>query len=208
VNAIPFEKTAWVPDQPLVLASASPIRKKILENAGIPVMVKPARINERHIEKSLRVEPVAIALNLAETKALTISALYPAHFVLGVDQILIFNDHIIHKSVSREAALEKLLQMSGKVHHLYAHAVLVKQGKKIMQAGSHVAMHMRELSATFLEYYADQAGAALTDTVGGYEFEKTGAQLFNKTEGDFFTILGLPLMELLNEWRRLGLVKK
>jgi septum formation protein len=198
---------AWKYSSPLVLASASHMRAHILKQAGITPEVIPAHINERAIEDTLQgAEPEVIAMTLAEMKACKISQNMHGRMVLGVDQVLIFNHQILSKSVSREAGLTKIRMMAGKPHYLYSCAALVLNGEIVASAAGKVELQMRIFSDDFLLWYEENCKDALLTSVGGYKFEEAGPHLFESIQGDYFTLLGIPLMALLTEFRRLGLI--
>jgi septum formation protein len=199
--------SAWLFSTPLILASSSPIRLQLLKQAAIAVESVPACIDERELENRLQHrEPHDIAMALAQEKAHTISRLFPERWVLGVDQMLIFNGQSLSKSVSREAGLTKLREMSGHSHDLFSAAALVRNSSVEGKASDQVELRMRILSNSFLDWYAENFSDALTASVGGYRFEHIGSHLFDNVQGDYFTTLGLPLLPLLQEFRRLGLV--
>jgi septum formation protein len=197
--------TLWLAGQPLVLASKSEVRRLVLVNAGIPVEAVPADIDERGIEAQATTrDPGEIALLLAREKARAISARLPGRLVLGADQTLALGERRFSKPVGRDGAREQLKALRGKVHALHSAIALVRDGAIVFEHRDAARLAMREFSDRFLESYLDAAGAAVTASVGGYQLEKLGIQLFERIEGDHFTILGLPILALLEHLRRAG----
>jgi septum formation protein len=195
----------WLADRPLVLASKSDIRRIVLTNAGIPVETQPANIDERAVEQSSTSrDPSAVAALLAREKARTIAARLPERLVLGADQVLALGAQRFSKPTDRDAARTQLMTLRGKTHALHS-AIALAQGDRVVFEHCGVArLTMRDFSDEFLETYLDVAGAAAMTSVGGYQLEKIGITLFERIEGDHFTILGLPMFALLAELRRTG----
>lgn len=194
----------------LVLASGSRIRGELLRNAGLTFEVDPATIDERLVEKPLLeagVAPEDIALILAEAKADEVSARRHGDLVIGADQVLALGDERFTKPADMEAARRQLLNLSGKTHELISSVVLSQNGEAIWRETSVARLTMRPLSPEFVGQYLADAGADILNSVGGYQLESLGVQLFEKIEGDYFTILGLPLLPLLGKLRDLGILK-
>jgi septum formation protein len=193
----------WLADRPLVLASKSEIRRIMLSNTGIPVEIVPANIDERAVEQaSPSRDPGAVATLLAREKARAIAAVRPARLVLGADQAL--GAQRFTKPIDREAAREQLRTLRGKAHALHSAVALIQDDTVLYEHCAVARLTMRDFSDDFLETYLDIAGAAATASVGGYQLENVGITLFEKVEGDHFTILGLPMFPLLAEFRRMG----
>lgn len=195
--------TLWRGDLPLVLASQSRTRRMLLDNAGLAHEAVPADIDERTIqtESGLRA-PYEIALHLAQAKALAVSASKPGHYVIGADQTLGIGDRMFNKPAGRDQAAQQLLALAGRAHALHSAVVVVRDNDVVF---SHVAiawMSMRPLTEAEVATYLDAAGEAFTTSVGAYQLEGLGVHLFERIEGDHFTILGLPLLSLLAFLRR------
>jgi septum formation protein len=195
----------WEAERPLVLASKSEIRRIMLSNAGIPVEIVPANIDERAVEQTTSSrDPGVVASLLAREKARTIAAARPGRLVLGADQTLALGAERFTKPVDRDAAREQLRMLRGKAHALHSAAALMQDDTVLFEHCAVARLTMRDFSDEFLETYLDVAGAAATTSVGGYQLENVGVTLFEKVEGDHFTILGLPMFPLLAEFRRMG----
>src|SRR5688572_7598519 len=197
----------WYADRPLVLASRSEIRRALLEAAGIPVETIPADIDERAIEANAgSSDPAAVASLLAREKAGAISARLPGRLVLGADQTLSLGQRRFSKPANREAGRAQLMALRGRTHELHSGIAVVQDGGVMYEHRAVARLTMRQFSEGFLESYLDLAGEAVTASVGGYQLEKLGIQLFERVEGDHATILGLPLMPLLHYLRQRGLL--
>jgi septum formation protein len=195
----------WLADQSLVLASKSAIRGEILRAAGLAIEVCPADIDERTIEQgSAARDPGEIATLLAREKALAVAARLPGRVVLGADQTLALGERRFSKPTDRAAAREQLTLLRGQTHQLHTAIALVRDGVILFEHREAARLTMRVFSDRFLEHYLDAAGAAVTASVGGYQLEKTGIQLFERVDGDHFVILGLPLLPLLLHLRQAG----
>jgi len=195
----------WLADQSLVLASKSAIRGEILRAAGLAIEVCPADIDERTIEQgSAARDPGEIAALLAREKAHAVAARLPGRAVLGADQTLALGERRFSKPTDRAAAREQLKLLRGQTHQLHTAIALVRDGVILFEHRKAARLTMRAFSDRFLEHYLDAAGAAVTASVGGYQLEKTGIQLFERVEGDHFVILGLPLLPLLLHLRQAG----
>lgn len=195
----------WLATEPLVLASKSTTRLALLAAAGIAVEVLPADIDERAVEaKAPTREAGAAASLLAREKAGTVATQLPGRLVLGADQTLALGSRRFSKPANQAAALEQLRALRGKTHALYS-AIALMRGRDVLFEHSDVAwLTMRNFSDRFLNDYVEVAGEAGMQSVGAYQLEKPGIQLFDRIEGDYFTILGLPLLPLLKFLRREG----
>ena len=189
--------TLWRGNRPLVLASQSRARQTLLANAGIDFESEPAEIDERTIQAaSGLVAPSDIASLLAREKARFVSARRPGQYVVGADQTLALGSRIFNKPAGRAQAADQLRALAGHVHELHA-AVAVARDETILFEHVAVArMTMRRLSDAEIDTYLNEAGAAVTTSVGAYQLEGLGVHLFDGIEGDHFTILGLPLLPL------------
>jgi septum formation protein len=193
--------------QSLVLASSSPFRRQLMENAGLIFDSVPATINERAIENSMgRASPEQVAIALAQAKALDVSRHRPGALVLGSDQTMSLGERVYHKPLSRADARETLLSLSDAMHRLNSAIALVRDGETVWTHVSHADLTVRPLSEAAIDRYLDQVGDKILSSVGAYQLEGEGIQLFTKIEGDYFTILGLPMLPLLQELRNLGAI--
>jgi septum formation protein len=190
--------TIWRGKDPLVLASQSRARQMLLGNAGLAFEAVPADIDEREIqEKSGLLKPGEIAALLAQEKALFVSAKMPNRYVIGADQTLALAQRLFSKPTGRAQAHEQLRALAGNTHELHS-AVAVAHGGKVLFSDVSVArMTMRQLSGDEIRTYLDEAGDRVTTSVGAYQLEGLGVHLFERIDGDHFTILGLPLLPLL-----------
>jgi len=191
----------------LVLASASPFRKALLENTGLSFDVEPAQIDERVVEETLAdLTPEDVASVLAEAKAQDVSSRNPGAIVIGSDQTLSLAGNIYHKAASMDEARRRLLELSGRTHELNSAIVLARDGETIWRHISVARMTMRNLDPGFIGRHLSNAGDGVLSSVGAYQFEGEGIQLFERIEGDYFTIIGLPLLPLLSELRKSGAI--
>lgn len=193
----------------LVLASGSRFRKAMLEAAGVDIDVMPATIDERAVEETLAntgASPEDVAQVLAEAKALDVSERQPGRLVLGCDQTLSLGEELFHKPEDMEAARRHLLKLSGKTHQLNSAAVLARNGETIWRHVGIARLTMRQLDPGFVGRHLARVGPVALNSVGAYQIEGEGIQLFERIEGDHFTIVGLPLMPLLKELRKLGAI--
>jgi septum formation protein len=195
----------WLADRPLVLASKSEIRHAILRDAGVPVEIVPADIDERAVEQRADTRDAGqIAVLLAREKARAIAAGRSGRLVLGADQTLAVGERRFSKPVDRAAAREQLKVLRGRTHELHTAVALSRDGTMLFEHREVARLAMRAFSDDFLEAYLDAVGQAVTASVGGYQLEKAGMQLFERIEGDHFVILGLPLLSLLQYFRQEG----
>lgn len=194
---------------PLILASLSPFRKMILENAGLDFAIAGAEIDERVVEQNLGdIPPSELAKNLAQAKAESVSSLFPDALVIGCDQTLDLKGQIFHKASNLDEARLRLRNLSGKSHYLHSGIALAQAGKAIWVDLSSAEMTMRSLSPEFINYYLDRVGKSVLGSVGVYQIEGEGIQLFDKIDGDYFTIIGLPLLLLLKKLRQIGVINQ
>ncbi len=195
--------------EPLVLASKSAPRRALLEAAGIPLVIDPADIDERAAEAASQKEaatPEGAALLLARVKAFETANRNPGKLVLGADQTLALGNERFSKPKSRNAAREQLKKFSGKTHALHSGIAVVQDNKALFETVSSAHLTMHKLTDAFLDGYLDAAGERVMQSVGAYQLESIGVNLFEKIEGDHFTILGMPLMPLLAYFRKSGMI--
>lgn len=184
----------------IVLASASSARRAMLVAAGVTLEIDPAQLDEAPAKQILRdrfTHPAAIAEHLAVLKAGEVSARRPGALVIGADQTLALEGTDFDKPRDRAEARSQLQALRGRTHHLYSAAAAVRDGQTRWCHVAAATLTVREFSDAFLDEYLDRVGEAVLSSVGGYQLEGLGAQLFSAIEGDFFTILGLPLLPLL-----------
>ncbi|RXF70305.1 Maf family protein [Hansschlegelia zhihuaiae] len=197
----------WREPAPLVLASKSAIRMAILKDAGLPVQARPAELDERAVEAQLSgdgANPANVAGALAVAKAIDVSSRLAGRLVVGADQTLSLDGERFTKPVSRDAGRSQLLRLSGRTHALFSGAAIVRDGHVLWSGVAEVRLATRPLGEDFLDAYLEAAGEGALTSVGGYQFEGIGAQLFERVEGDYFAILGLPLLPVLAALRSLG----
>ena len=187
-----------------ILASGSASRRAILENAQVAFEVDPADIDEGAVKDSFSGDPAALALKLAELKALEVSKRRPDALVLGSDQVLEFEGVAYDKARSVAEAEARLRQLRGQTHYLQGGIALARDGEIVWRHQAKSTLVMREFSDAFLAEYIENAGDILTKGVGCYAFEGLGAQLFERTEGDYYAILGLSLLPVLGALRAHG----
>lgn len=191
----------------LILASGSPFRRQLMQNAGLSFRAVAARIDERAVEAPLAeagMSPEDIALVLAEAKAAEVSQRYPDALVVGSDQTLSIGDDVLHKVTDMEGARRRLLQLSGKTHHLNSAVALIRNGETLWRHVEVARLTMRKLDPGYVGRHLAQAGDAILSSVGAYQIEGLGIRLFDEIEGDTFTIMGLPLLPLLEKLRTMG----
>jgi septum formation protein len=194
----------------LILASSSASRRRVLEAAGVDFVVEAPRLDEEAAKASLRAEglaPRAQADALAELKALSISRRREG-FVLGADQMLALGDEAFDKPQDRAEARAQLQRLSGATHELYSALVIARDGAPIWRHIETPRLTMRTLSDDFIDSYLERVGESAMSSVGAYQLEGLGAQLFSRVQGDFFAVLGLPLLPLLAFLREHGLVPR
>ena len=194
---------------PIILASRSPFRQMLLRNAGLTFEAMAAAIDERAIEDSLsadRLSPAEVALALAEAKALDVASARPEALVIGSDQTLSLGERVFHKPADLSDAREHLRAMSGRTHELNSAVILVQNGAIAWRHVSTARLTMRVLSDDFIGRYLDRVGESVLASVGAYQLEGEGIQLFEHIEGDYFTILGLPMLPLLAQLRSMDII--
>ena len=185
----------------IVLASGSAIRGQMLSNAGIAFEAIVPRVDEEMIKIALQAEkatPRDIADALAETKARKIGGKHPDKLVIGCDQVLDFDGQILSKPQTPEEAKEQLKVLRGKRHSLLSAVVVYHELEPLWRHVGQVRLYMRDISDSYLNGYVDRNWPSLQSSVGGYKLEEEGVRLFSRIEGDYFTILGLPLIEMIN----------
>jgi septum formation protein len=190
--------TMWRGKHPLILASQSRARQTLLANAGIPFDAVPAEIDERAVQENSGLSaPGEIATLLARAKASLVSSNHPGRYVLGADQTLALGSRLFNKPSGRAEAAAQLRLLAGNTHELHAGVAVARDGKIVFVDVGVARMSMRRLGDDAIEDYLDQAGEAVTTSVGAYQLEGLGVHLFDRIEGDHFTIMGLPLLPLL-----------
>jgi septum formation protein len=191
----------------LVLASGSQSRKALLAAAGVPFIADPADLDEDALMAKLRGAPAqAAAQSLAEQKALTVSRRHPGGLVLGGDSVIAFGGEFLSKCATLEEARALLSRLAGQEHLLVSAAALARDGALLWTHASPCRMAMRDLSPDFLDDYLATEGPAILSSVGCYHFEGRGAQLFATVDGDYFSVLGLPLLQVLAQLRKEGVL--
>ncbi|MCM2294401.1 Maf family nucleotide pyrophosphatase [Allorhizobium sp. BGMRC 0089] len=192
---------------PIILASTSPFRRQLLEQAGLSFTTAAPDIDEREIEgraENESLKPFELSALLAQEKALAVSRRFPEALVIGGDQVMALGDRVFHKPANRSAARDHLISLRGMTHSLLSGLALAKGGTVLWQHLARADLTMRPFSDDFLETYLDRAGERIFKSVGGYQIEGLGIQLFSAVNGDYFTIVGVPLLPLLEELRRMG----
>ncbi|WP_317056448.1 Maf family protein [Roseovarius rhodophyticola] len=185
----------------IILASGSRTRQTLLQNAGVDFATQAPRIDEEMVKQAMQEEgapPRDIADTLAEMKALKISAKNPDKTVLGCDQVLSFEGSLLSKPSDPETGLAQLLAMNGHRHELLSAAVICENGKPLWRHVGVVKMVMRQMTDAYLQSYVDRNWQSIRESVGCYKLEEEGARLFAQVNGDYFTVLGLPLLEILS----------
>lgn len=185
-------------NMPIVLASMSKARTRLLEDAGVDHVTDPANVDEALVKENWSGRPEALARELARIKALTVSARHPDALVIGSDQVLALGNKVLDKPGSLDRVRGHLQRLRGREHRLIS-AVAVAHGPDVLwDLVDSAHLCMRSFSDDFLSEYVERVGAEVAMSAGAYHLENFGAQLFDKVEGDFFTVLGLPLIPLLN----------
>jgi nucleoside triphosphate pyrophosphatase len=193
----------------IILASGSEIRQKLLENAGVPITVQPVRIDESAIREAMIAEGAAprdIADRLAETKARRVSQKNPEALVIGCDQVLAVDRRILGKPDNPQIARQHLDLLNGGKHQLLSAAVICEAGQPVWRHTGVVNLQMRQSSSAYLDQYVARNWASIRHSVGGYKLEEEGVRLFHRIDGDYFNVLGLPLLELLAYLTLRGLI--
>ncbi|WP_370302137.1 nucleoside triphosphate pyrophosphatase [Pseudooceanicola sp.] len=186
---------------PIILASGSAIRAQMLANARVAAQVVRPRVDEEAVKNALLAEaatPRNIADALAELKARKISEKHPGAMVIGCDQVLDFAGTLLSKPETPDQALDQLTQMRGKRHSLYSAAVIAENGRPVWRHIGQVRLHMRDLSDAYLQDYVRRNWDSIRHAVGAYKLEEEGVRLFSVIDGDYFSVLGMPLTDLLN----------
>jgi len=199
----PMSRSLWLAADPLVLASRSQVRQALLKAAGIPVEVRPADLDERRLEAGAPA-PGAVAALLARAKASAVARTNPGRLTLGADQTLALGGKRFTKPADRAAARAQLAALAGRTHELHSAIAFVQDGTVLFEHVGIARLTMRALSDDFLDGYLDAAGKSATASVGAYQLEGFGVQLFERIDGDYFTVLGLPLLAALDFVRRQG----
>ena len=193
----------------LILASSSPFRRMLMENAGLSFEAHAARIDERAVEAPLEnagAKPDAVALVLARAKAEDVSSRFPDSLVIGSDQTMSLGDSVFHKPTDLADAASHLQALSGVTHRLNSAVAIVSDGVVLWEHLAHAQLTMRPLTVEFIARHLARVGERALSSVGAYQLEGEGIQLFEKIEGDYFTILGLPMLALLKKLRELGAI--
>lgn len=199
--------TIWRGKKALILASQSRARKMLLANAGVPFEAVPADIDERAIQQASKASaPGEIAALLAREKARFVSERKGEHYVIGADQTLALGDRLFNKPDGRAAAAEQIRALAGRTHELHSAIAVALDGKIVFETVAVARMSMRALSDDGIRAYLEEAEEAVTSSVGAYQLEGLGVHLFERIDGDHFTILGLPLLPLLAFLRRARLI--
>jgi septum formation protein len=190
--------TIWRGKSPLILASQSRARQVLLAGAGIAFEAIPADVDERAVQQASGLSaPGEIAGLLAREKALSVSSQQPGKYVIGADQTLALGTRLLSKPSGRAHAAEQLIALAGRSHELHSAVAVALDGKILFAETTTARMTMRPLAKTEIEAYLNEAGEAVTTSVGAYQLEGPGVHLFERLDGDHFTILGLPLLPLL-----------
>ena len=193
------------PAEPPILASASAVRKRLLDAAGVRVDRIASAVDEESLKAGLKaLDHDALALALAEAKAAAVSAAHPGRLVLGADQLLVLGDRRFDKPRDREEAAAHLAAFSGRTHELVTAAIAMRDGAVRWRRTERARLTVRPLSRAAIDAYLQIVGPAALESVGAYQLEGPGAQLFERVDGDFFTVLGLPLLPLLEFLRSEG----
>ena len=195
----------WLADAPLILASKSKTRWMLLNAAGVSVETDPADLDERGLEADAGSKSAgAVAALLAREKAMAVSRKHGGGLTLGADQTLSFGAGRLTKPLDRDAARAQLRALCGRTHELHSAIAFVQHGAVLFEHVGVARLTMRNFSERFLELYLEAAGESVIASVGAYQLEGLGLQLFERVDGDYFTVLGLPLLEALEFLRRFG----
>ena len=195
----------------LILASRSPIRAKLLEQSGFDFEVVTALVDEEMMKAAMLAEQAPhrdIADKLAEMKALKVSQKHPGNFVLGCDQILSFNGKIFSKPNNKKALRDQLMALKSNRHELLSAAVIYQNAQPVWRFVGTARLTMRDFSETFLDNYIEQNWKLVENCVGGYQIEGEGIRLFQRLDGDYFSILGMPLLEITSYLTERGVIKR
>ena len=187
----------------IILGSSSPSRKKLLKNTGLEFKVKSPTVDEALQKKEFKGKKKDLAIYLAEKKALSINA-GPKEIIIGADQVLLHNNKIYDKAKSMHEAKRHLKELSNKTHNLISGTVISQKNKIIWRHQSVSKMEMRKLTNKEINEYLSQSGKSILKCVGAYNIEGYGSKLNKKIDGDFFSIVGLPLIQLLNAINKIG----
>ena len=196
--------------QKIILASESQIRKKLLLQAEVNFQSIAAKIDEDTIKESLKNEgakPKDISDALAEYKAIRVANNFPTDLIIGCDQLLVCDNEIISKAGTLNDAKETLKLLRGKSHQLLSSVVIYDNNKPVWRTTSRAQLFMRDFTDEYLEYYIKTSGTDILSSVGCYLLENNGVNLFNRIQGDYFTVLGFPLLEVLDFLRKRELIK-
>lgn len=192
---------------PIVLASSSPFRRTLMENAGLVFESCAADVDERDIERRLEAASSdEVALALARAKAEEVSRRFPGALVIGADQTMSLGSRVYHKPTSLEQARESILSLSGRTHRLNSAVALVRNGVLVWEHIAHADLTARNLSEAFVQRYLARIGDKAFSSVGAYQLEGEGINLFSRIDGDYFTIIGLPMLPLLEQLRAHGVI--
>jgi septum formation protein len=197
----------WNPQEQLILASNSAIRRRLLEQAGIPFEWETAKVDERAVEAAFRIcggNIEALPVILAQGKSIAVSRYHPGALCLGADQVLILDGRILHKAETLADAANNLQELSGRAHLLISAFAIARDTRVVCDGMDTATMTMRLLDANQSALYLRCAGSSVLESVGAYMFESAGVHIFEKTEGNKATILGLPILEVLSGLRREG----
>lgn len=189
-----------MPAPSLILASASPSRRQLLANAGLVFTIEPSGLDEDEVKRSLgsRAAPQELASTLAEMKAVKVAARHPEAMVVGADSTLACNGRMFDKPPDLAAARKQLQTLRGQTHELFSSVVVARGGVRQWHWSERARLTMRQLNDGFIDSYLARAGEDVLASVGAYQLEGLGAHLFSRVDGDYFTILGLPLLPLLS----------
>ncbi len=194
----------------ITLASTSEIRQKLLRSAGVDFRVEASDVDEGLIKESLKAHsasPAEIAIALADAKASSVSEKNTSHLVIGCDQVLAFGNQIFSKPESKNTAAKQLRSLRGQEHKLISAVVIYEDRQPVWSFAGTVTLTMRDFSDNFLKEYLDRNWPSIHSSVGGYKLEEEGVRLFSSIAGDYFTVLGLPLLEVLDYLGKRGAIE-